>query len=362
MYPGAPAPAARPATVTASAYLLYAAAALSLIGSLTTLSTIGKTSDVYKDAYEGTAAQGTESFVLAASVVGVVINILFVAGLAILAIFNSRGRQGSRVTTWALGGVVLCCSGLGLAGSAATNALGTSSSTGGPSPREIQDRLDEVLPSWYRPVTITLSVLMVLALLAALILLALPASNTYFRAIKAMRQGGGWDPSMPYPVYPGQQPYPGQPYPGQPYPGQPYPGQPYPGQPYPGQPYPGQGYPGEGAGGQQPYPGLPAYPGQQPSGSPAGYGQPPSGYGQPPSGSPAPGSPASGWSGSAATTGAEPSSGGQFGGPSTSPPSGEPSPDGPAPHTGSMPPIDPWDRQPDDEDHPKPPTDPNPNS
>jgi hypothetical protein len=345
MYPGAPAPRKRPTTVTTSSYLLYATAALSLIGSLISLTAVGTTSDVYKAVYEGTPAQGTEGVIVIALVAGLVINLLFAAGLAILAIFNNRGRQGARITTWALGGVALCCSGIGLAGTAATSTLQSSGTAGMPSQRELQDRLNAALPSWYEATTRTLSVLMLLALLAALILLALPASNAYFRAMKQ----GGWDPSMPYPIYPGQQPYPGQPYPGQPgqpYPGQPYPGQPYPGQPYPGQTAPGQPYPGQAGPGQQPYPGLPAYPGQQPAGEPQ---TPPPG--QPPSGPPASGPPTSGGPSSQQFGGQQ-----QPGGaPSAPPPGGQGSSGPSAPHTGSMPPIDPWDRPSDDDDTRKPP-------
>jgi len=386
MYPSAPASGARPTTVSLSAYLLFATAALSLLGALISLTAINTISDVYKAAYAGTAAQGTESVVVIASVGALVVNILFSAGLAILAIFNNRGRQGSRITTWALGGVILCCSGIGLAGTAATNALDTANSAGGPNPREVQERLDAALPSWYGPITTTLSVLMLLALLASLILLALPASNAYFQAVKAMRQGG-WDPSMPYPVYPGQQPYPGQPYPGQPYPGQPYPGQLAPGQqPYPGQPAPGQQpYPGQPAPGPQPYPGQqsPGYgqpgagePHTPPPGQPlspsSGYGQPgygephtpapgqplspPPGYGQPGAGephTPAPGQPLPPPPPGYGPAGGERSSGEQFGGSTPLPPTGQqPSNSDESPHTGSIPPADPWDQRPGDEDKP----------
>ena len=388
MYPSAPASGARPTTVSLSAYLLFATAALSLLGALISLTAISTISEVYKAAYAGTAAEGTESVVVIASVGALVVNILFSAGLAILAIFNNRGRQGSRITTWALGGVILCCSGIGLAGTAATNALDTANSAGGPNPREVQERLDAALPSWYGPITTTLSVLMLLALLASLILLALPASNAYFQAVKAMRQGGGWDPSMPYPGYPGQQPYPGQPYPGQPYPGQPAPGQ----QPYPGQPVPGQQpYPAQPAPGQQPYPGQPVpgqqpYPGQQspgygqpgagephtpppgqPLSPPSGYGQPrygephtpapgqplspPPGYGEP--NTPAPGQPLPPPPGYGPSTGDQRSSGEQFGGSTPLPPAGQqPGNSDESPHTGSIPPTDPWDHRPGDEDKP----------
>jgi hypothetical protein len=210
--------------VTVSSYLLWVTAAISLIGAILTISMVGRMTDVYRDLYAGTDAEGSEAVIVAISVIGVVVNILFAAGLAILAIFNNRGRQGARITTWVLGGVALCCSGLGLAGTAATNSLNLDSTgTGGPSPSEVERRLSEALPSWYEPLSTTLSVISLLTILGAIILLALPASNAYFRK----PAGAGWDPSMPYPYPPaGQPPYPsGQPGAGQQYPAYPNPGE-----------------------------------------------------------------------------------------------------------------------------------------
>src|SRR6185436_7231411 len=127
--------------------------------------------------------------------------------------------------------------------------------TGAPSQSEIQSRLNDALPSWYQPVTMTVTVIILIAILATIILLALPASNAFFRKQPAAQ---GWDPSVPYPTYPpaGQ---PGYPPVGQPgYPGQPYGPAGQPGQSgQPGQPYGPAGQPG------QPAPGLPPYPGQQ---------------------------------------------------------------------------------------------------
>lgn len=238
--------------MTVSTYLLWVTAAISLITGLLTISTVGDTIDVYGELYEGTAAEGTEGVLVGASVFAVVINLLFAAGLAILGIFNNRGRNGARITTWILGGIALCCSGFGLAGTALTNSmdLGSSTTTGaaaGPSPDEVQAALDRALPSWYQPVSTILSVITLLCILGAIILLALPASNAFFRKPAA----GGWDPNQ-------QMPYPGQP-------GYPQPGQPQ----QPGYPT----YPPAGS------PGVPPYPGQSP--------QPPQGQ-QPPQAPPSP--------------------------------------------------------------------------
>ena len=219
-YPGMPAAPSRPTVVTVSSYLLYFSTAASIISAVLSLTTVGAIREVYADLYDNTANSGMESIIVAASVVGVVINILFAAGLAILAIYNNRGKQGARITTWVVGGIFLCCNGFGLLG----NALGSTFDFGSgstdpnvPDQAEIQRRLNEELPGWYSPVTITMAVLTVLALLGALILLALPASNAFFR-----KQPAGWEPSVPgsaYPGYPssGTPPYPTSPYqPGEP--------------------------------------------------------------------------------------------------------------------------------------------------
>ncbi|PRY27084.1 hypothetical protein [Pseudosporangium ferrugineum] len=235
MYPGAPAPSSRPTVVTVSSYLLYFSAAASVVSALLSLTTISTISDVYRDLYADTADSGLENIIVGVSVVGVAINVLFAVGLVILGLFNGRGRQGSRITTWVIGGIFLCCNGFGLIGNAATSGMNLDTgSTTGPSAREIEQRLSDALPSWYTPITTTLTVVLVLAMLAALILLVLPAANAYFRKPQAT-----WDPSMPYP-YPGQ---PGYPAPGYPPVGYPQPGQP----PYPAPasypPYPGTAEP-----------------------------------------------------------------------------------------------------------------------
>jgi hypothetical protein len=260
MYAQPPAPRMRPTTVTVSSYLLYVTAAVGLISAILSLTEVSTISDVYKEAYSGTTGEGTEAVIVGSTVVGVVINILFAAGLAILAIFNNRGRQGARITTWVIGGISLCCSGFGVAGTALTSSMNLGTSGTGPSSSEVEQRLADALPSWYTPITVILAVISALAILGAIILLALPPSNAYFRPAQA-----AWDPSMPYPQQ--QPPYPQ--YPGQQ--GPPYPGQQ--GPQYP--PYPGQQGPQ-----YPPYPGPPGQP----------YGQPPSSGGPPPQNPPQPGS------------------------------------------------------------------------
>ncbi|MEV6599120.1 hypothetical protein AB0M36_20020 [Actinoplanes sp. NPDC051346] len=268
MYPGAPAPIARPTVVTVSSYLLYFSAAVAILGSVVGLATISTVSQVYKELYSGSAEEGMEGIVVGAMIGAVVINILIAAGLVILGVFNNRGRRGSRITTWVIGGIFLCCSGFGLLGNAVSGGMNLDGAgTSGPSQREIDQKIEQALPGWYGPVSTTLSVVLVLALLAALILLMLPPAHAYFRKPLAT-----WDPSMPYPYpYQGQPGYPQQGYapPGYPQPGYPQPGHPQaPGYPPAGYPqtaaYPQPGYPQTGYPQQSAFPtsgAFPAYPG-----------------------------------------------------------------------------------------------------
>ena len=315
-YPGAaPAPKKRPTIVTVAMYLLFLGAFLELVIAIVGFSVYPKISDAIKEAYAGTDVEGAEDLVAVSSIIGAVINLLFAAGLAVLGFLDGRGRFVARIITWIVGGLSLCCVGGGLGSNALVSSVNsTDTTTGGPSSAEVQERLRAALPSWYEGTNVTLSVVLLLAMLAVIILLALPASNEFFR-----KRPAGFDPYYPggysQPGYPGggqpgaysQPPYPGQsPYPasGQsPYPAPQQPGgYGQPGQPAPGlPPYPGgPGTPPPVPGGLPPYPGAPAqppFPGQPgPTGSPAQPPYPggpgPEVSGQPPvPGSPHPGSP-----------------------------------------------------------------------
>ncbi|MGS2613988.1 hypothetical protein ACVCAH_05565 [Micromonospora sp. LZ34] len=251
----------RPGVVTISSYLLILFAVLQLIGLIVTLATLGTVREVLDEAYRGTSANGMQNladFTIAVTIGTAIFLVLLSVALAVLGVFNNRGSNGSRIATWILGGLLVCCSGGGLLTGLAGGGFGGSTGTtngDAPSPEEIQRRLDEALPGWVTPVTTLLGVLGLLALLAALILLALPKANEFFRKPKQ-----GWEPPVPGASYPGYPQAGGEPgYPQAP--GQPgYPATPgYP--PTPGQP---------GGAAQPPYPGGPQQPGgpEQPGGQP----------------------------------------------------------------------------------------------
>jgi hypothetical protein len=244
----------RPSTVTISSYLLYFVAILQLISMITVFAVLNDYRRVYEEAFEGTEAEGMGGTIGAISLVAIgVIGVLVAAVLVILATFNNRGRNGSRITTWILGGIWFCCSGFGLLSNALGSSMnfGSSSDPNVPDQEEITRRLEEVLPGWFTPVSIIIGVLTVLALLAALVLLALPASNAFFR-----KQPAGWEPPVPGSAYPQVPGYPTSPY----QPGEPPLPPPPPGGNPPAGPPPGYNPPGGNPPGGNPPGGYPPPP------------------------------------------------------------------------------------------------------
>ncbi|MFC4016733.1 hypothetical protein ACFOW4_02075 [Micromonospora sp. GCM10011542] len=229
----------RPSVVTISSYLLFLFLACQVISLILTLATIGKTRDALREAYAGSTAEGADQIADFAFAVGIgsgILLLLLAVVLAVLALLNNRGRNGARIATWIVGGIMVCCTGGTLLSGVAGNFT-TGGNTGGdmPSGEEVQRRLDEVLPSWLTPVSILLGVISLIALITALILLALPKANEFFRKPTA-----AWEPPTPGAAYPGYPQSSGQPgYPSTGEPGYPStPGQP----PQSGQP----GYPPAG--------------------------------------------------------------------------------------------------------------------
>ncbi|MFG1867763.1 hypothetical protein [Micromonospora arborensis] len=200
----------RPSIVSISSYLLYLFLACQVISLIITLSTLGKSRDAIRDAYAASTVDNADQVADVFFAVGLassVLLLLFAVVLAVLAIFNNQGRNGARITTWIVGGIMVCCLGVSLlSGAAGGMTAGGESAGNGPSGEEIQRRVEEALPSWVNPVSILLSVISLIALITALILLALPKANPFFRKATA-----AWEPPTPGASYPGQPQAPGQP-------------------------------------------------------------------------------------------------------------------------------------------------------
>lgn len=172
---------ARPGTVTASSWLLFLVAALYTASFVAALATLGTVMDVYRDAYEGTPEEGTETFAAVTTVASASIFLLVAIGLVVLAILNNLGKNPARIVTWVVGGIALCCSGAGLALQGVLTSLPTPDDAEGPDPMEVQRAVEAALPDWYLTLSWVTSIGAILALIVALILLALPPSNEFFR-------------------------------------------------------------------------------------------------------------------------------------------------------------------------------------
>jgi uncharacterized membrane protein len=180
--PSQVAPRARPTTVTVAGWLLFVAAALQIIAVVVQLSQLGTVADATEQAYQGTGDEDTARFsTILGTTIAVILGALFAIAYVVLAIFNNRGKNPARITTWVIGGIGLCCGTLGVIGSAVSGSLNFQSTDDGPDPAEVQRQVDAALPGWYNPIFLTLGVIGLLGLLAAIILLALPPSNDFFR-------------------------------------------------------------------------------------------------------------------------------------------------------------------------------------
>jgi hypothetical protein len=260
--------------VTVAGYLLYLVAALQLIALVVQVSQVGTIADATENAYRGTDAENTARVsTIVGTLVAAIIGGLFAIAYIVLAIFNNRGKNASRIVTWVLGGIGVCCGALGLVGAAASNSFNFNRSDRNlPDPADVQRQINDALPSWYRPVTITLGVVALLAVLAVIILLALPPSNEFFRKPQQVwqppeyPQGGGYPPPGGY-QQPGGYPTPGSYYP-------PPTPPPAPGIP-PAPPPPGAAPQGPPPG-AAPQGGMPPQ-GEMPPGAPSSGGPPPPG-------------------------------------------------------------------------------------
>jgi len=210
--PASPGPKRRPAVVTAAGYLLFLVAVLLIINALLPLASLNKVVDATREAYANSTNPTPDtvaSFTRAGVIVGVVIAILFGVLFFILGSLNLGGKQPARILTWVFGGLSVLCTGCGLGTSGLSGRLTSGTNASGVDVKAATDHINAARPSWLVPVSTTLSVIALLALIAVIIMLAMPQSNAFFRK----EQPASFDPAfpnLPYPPAPGG----GQPFPG----------------------------------------------------------------------------------------------------------------------------------------------------
>ncbi|MEU6203037.1 hypothetical protein ABZ814_05545 [Micromonospora musae] len=137
----------------------------------------------------GTAGRRPHPIVLASSL------LLALSGLALLALAlaNLGGRNWTRIVTWSLGGVTLAFSGFSLALTLLPlEEGGTVDTTDWASVHALAAQLS---PGWAEPVGTVSGFVASPALVVALVLLALPAANAFYRR----RRTSPYEPLIRYP-------------------------------------------------------------------------------------------------------------------------------------------------------------------
>lgn len=199
----------RPATVTAASALLYVVAATQLISIVVSLLSIGPIQDAVEEALtadSGIDADSVRAFTIAGVVIGVVISLIFAVGAAVLGMLVGKGKNPARIVTWVLGGIGVLCYSCSLAGSAVSSSM--AGLGGSDADADLQRRIEDAIPGWVNAVSITTTIVSLLALLAVVILLALPASNDFFRKEEEVWVPPTWPQGGQPPAPPTQPPYP----------------------------------------------------------------------------------------------------------------------------------------------------------
>jgi hypothetical protein len=191
-------PVRRPAVVSVAAYLMILVAVIAVVLAILPLPYVSAVSDAAKRAYASTPNPDTvATFTTIGTYVGAVIRILGAVGFVILAVFNLKGSNVSRIITWVFAGLgVLCCGGGAFAGQAASGMR--TSNVQGVDTKEAARQIAAAYPSWFSPLNNVFLVLVVVALILVIVLLTLSAANAFF---KGGGGGGGRieDPPLPYP-------------------------------------------------------------------------------------------------------------------------------------------------------------------
>jgi hypothetical protein len=141
---------------------MYVIAALGIVGIIVQWASKDILLDISREAAKGQENAGDPDTAVTIQLVGATaIGLLFAAGFVVCAMFNNRGNNVTRIITWVLCGLGLCCVGLGTVGAAMTPGSD--------------------IPAWYLASQWISLVVSVALYVAVIVLLALPKSNDYFR-------------------------------------------------------------------------------------------------------------------------------------------------------------------------------------
>jgi hypothetical protein len=195
-------PKARPGAVTAAVALLYGVAALLIISGALSVVAVSTLNFSGVGTVNGVDARTLAATTRIIMIGAALLYLLLAAGFATLAIFVGRGKNPARIVTWTVGGLVVLCCGCSYLANAipGLNTAGMDQAS-----RSQVERIDMGTPAWLSWTSVGLSILILLGLIVALILLALPASNDFFRKEQEVWVPPTW-PGYPPPPPPSQNP------------------------------------------------------------------------------------------------------------------------------------------------------------
>jgi hypothetical protein len=195
----------RPTVVTAAGSLLFAVAGLLVVDVIVSGATFSTAVHNVDTTYAG---QPTHDNIVATAELGIgfamAFNVVLAVLFGVLAVFDLRGNNGMRITTWAVGGVGMLCLGCSFG-----NVTASTFQQNGTTSQAAAVKIRNVVPAWAGYTEVVVNITALLALVIVIILLALPASNAFFRKTPPMTVGyPGYPTGSAYPIDPAYQPYP----------------------------------------------------------------------------------------------------------------------------------------------------------
>ncbi|HEX5543725.1 MAG TPA: hypothetical protein VFX60_19580 [Micromonospora sp.] len=188
----------RPTTVTAAASLMILMALVGLIYAVVSLSSLNGIVDRFRAAAARTDARQADIEALIVSVrsttiIALLFGVMVALLLLLLAIGILQGSNAVRIATWVISGLGLICGSCSLGVVVLQRMVPLVRQGENPELAELIRALTEAYPSWWIPLSGALSAAQAFGYLVVAVLLAMPATNAFFRR----RPPAGWRPPMP---------------------------------------------------------------------------------------------------------------------------------------------------------------------
>ncbi|PRY61891.1 hypothetical protein [Glycomyces artemisiae] len=208
-------PKTRPGSVAAVVWTQFITAALLVATGIAMFAVQSAVKDVVSDeiqndpslADSGITADDISTIITLTFAVVAGVYLLFAVFYVILGILNNKGNRAGRILSWVLSGIALACCGLGgligQVGETTYNVNGTEYQD------EMTQAVEDATPGWVSALDWATLIVFIVGSLIIIILLAVPASNEFFR--KEDLSAGPYQGQPPYGQQPGQPPYGQQP-------------------------------------------------------------------------------------------------------------------------------------------------------